>query len=93
MAAYILWARSASTGLRRSPLGPDLPTCGVEIPHDHGLIGHSGADVRAVRPDRRHTSRWDTSEIISAHRSQMKGASSDLVLIHAGSKVADCAGR
>lgn len=71
--------------------GDHVVLCGVKIPHDHGLVGHSDADVGM------HTvtdaiygglARGDIGQHFPPSDPQWKGASSDIFLRHAAALAA-----
>ncbi len=76
--------------------GESVWLCGVQIPHDHGLVGHSDADVAlhaltdAVLGA---IAQGDIGDHFPPSDPQWKGASSDRFLIHAVGLVAVAGGR
>ena len=71
--------------------GDHVTLCGVDIPHDHGLVGHSDADVAL------HTvtdaiygalAEGDIGRHFPPSDPQWKGAASDLFLRHAVERAA-----
>ena len=66
--------------------GDHVTLCGVEIPHDHGLVGHSDADVgmHAVTDAIYGAlARGDIGQHFPPSDLQWKGAASDIFLRHA----------
>ena len=66
--------------------GDHVTLCGIDVPHDHGLVGHSDADVAM------HTvtdaiygalARGDIGQHFPPSDPQWKGAQSHIFLIHA----------
>ena len=70
--------------------------CGVEVPHDHGLVGHSDADVglhALTDAILGAIAAGDIGDHFPPSDPQWKGASSDLFLKHAADLVASRGGK
>ena len=76
--------------------GDSVWLCGVQIPHDHGLIGHSDADcgLHALTDAILGAiAEGDIGQHFPPSDPKWKGASSDRFLTHAVDLVAACGGR
>jgi len=81
------------TGFDVHRLEPGLPLwlCGIEVPHDHGLAGHSDADVAIhalVDAILGALGEGDIGQHFPPSDMRWKGAASDRFLAHAGELVA-----
>ena len=93
-------ARAVRTGFgvdaHRFEPGDAVWLCGVRIAHDHGLIGHSDADVglhALTDAILGAIGQGDIGQHFPPSDPQWKGASSDRFLAHAGALVAAAGGR
>jgi 2-C-methyl-D-erythritol 4-phosphate cytidylyltransferase / 2-C-methyl-D-erythritol 2,4-cyclodiphosphate synthase len=98
-------ARLSSAGISRTAMGfdvhrlehgPDLWLCGVKIPHDQGLSGHSDADValHALTDALLGTiGAGDIGVHFPPSDAQWRGASSDRFVTHACALIAAAGGR
>jgi 2-C-methyl-D-erythritol 4-phosphate cytidylyltransferase/2-C-methyl-D-erythritol 2,4-cyclodiphosphate synthase len=98
--ALIAASRMVRTGqgfdAHRFGPGQSIWLCGVEIPHDHGLIGHSDADAglhALTDAILGAIGEGDIGDHFPPSDPQWKGASSDIFLRHAAGLVAARGGR
>lgn len=98
--AMLARARTSRTAMgfdvHRLETGEDLWLCGVKIPHDRGLSGHSDADValHALTDALLGTiGAGDIGAHFPPSDPQWRGVSSDRFLLHAGDLVAAAGGR
>jgi len=76
--------------------GDAVMLCGVAIPHDHGLVGHSDADagLHAVTDALLGAiGEGDIGDHFPPTDPQWRGAASDIFLLHAAALIADRGGR
>lgn len=96
MVTPALTSRAASGfDVHRFGAGDHVWLCGIAIPHDHGLIGHSDADVglHALTDALLGTiAAGDIGDHFPPSDVRWKGASSDIFLAHAATLVRDRGG-
>ncbi|MEN9931860.1 MAG: Bifunctional: 2-C-methyl-D-erythritol 4-phosphate cytidylyltransferase/2-C-methyl-D-erythritol [Pseudomonadota bacterium] len=95
--AMTSYSSRAASGFDVHKFGPGdhVWLCGVKVPHDHGLIGHSDADVglHALTDALLGTiAAGDIGDHFPPSDERWRGAASDQFLAHAGSLVRDRGG-